>query len=83
MGCFPCFDGKPKKPVKRDENITSSRDGQSPAANPVVAPVPTGPTGKHIHVAHLPAPEMHVGAKPTAGASGGMPMWWFLGANNR
>jgi hypothetical protein len=49
MGCFPCFDSKPKerKPLKKDDNNSSSRDGQSPAANPV-APISKLPSGKSL-----------------------------------
>lgn len=36
MGCFPCLDSKPKegKSLKKEDN-NSSRNGQSPADNPV------------------------------------------------
>ncbi|KAG0596996.1 hypothetical protein M758_UG302500 [Ceratodon purpureus] len=46
MGCFSCFDSKLKerKPLKKDDDNSSSHEGQSPAANPV-APISKLPSG--------------------------------------
>ncbi|KAG0574043.1 hypothetical protein KC19_VG230200 [Ceratodon purpureus] len=50
MGCFSCFDSKSKerKPLKKDDNKSSSCEGQSPAAKSVasISKLPSGNVGK-------------------------------------